>query len=256
MNDKTVSATSYLGAAYSVLSSMTLTEWGIVTGIITALATFALNAWWGSRRDRREHQAHLLKLERLQVDRRQCDEPVAHDRRRQGGAINRTLVAGMGLSAAALITLAVSEGYVPEAMIPVRGDPPTVGFGSTKHADGAAVQLGDRLDPVRALVTLQAHVARDEAAFQRSLPGARLNQAEYDLYLDFAYQYGISNWEKSSMRRQVLAGKYRAACDALLRYRYASGFDCSTPGNRVCPGVWTRQLERHAKCVAAQGEGQ
>ena len=29
-------------------------------------------------------------------------------------------------------------------------------------------------------------------------------------------------------------------------------FDCSTPGNKVCRGVWTRQLERHQKCMGMQ----
>ena len=42
------------------------------------------------------------------------------------------------------------------------------------------------------------------------------------------------------------------ACQALLRYRFSAGYDCSTPGNRICPGVWTRQQARHAACMAAQ----
>ena len=32
------------------------------------------------------------------------------------------------------------------------------------------------------------------------------------------------------------------------RWRY----DCSTPGNKVCRGVWTRQQARHAACMEAQ----
>ena len=82
--------------------------------------------------------------------------------------------------------------------------------------------------------------------------GVVLTQGEFDLYVDFTGQYGIGNWRKSSMRRHLLAGQYRQACDALLRYRYAAGYDCSTPGNRRCPGVWTRQKERHAKCISEQ----
>lgn len=167
----------------------------------------------------------------------------------------RVAVSSLAASAAFIVALALSEGFTDTATIPVAGDPPTGGFGSTVHADGSPVQLGDRFDPVRALVTLKAHVDRDEHAFQKSLHGGYLHQAEYDTYLDFTYQYGIGNWTRSSMRRLVLDGEYRAACDALLRYRYSAGYDCSTPGNKRCAGVWTRQLERHAKCIAAQGDG-
>lgn len=54
------------------------------------------------------------------------------------------------------------------------------------------------------------------------------------------------------MRRLLLAGDYAGACRALLRYKYAAGYDCSTPGNKRCYGVWTRQLARHAKCMEVQ----
>lgn len=165
----------------------------------------------------------------------------------------RIAIALLSVSAAGfLIPLATSEHYVGTAMIPTKNDRPTLGFGSTFHTDGSPVKLGDKTDPVRALVMLQAHVAREERIFQRSLEGAYLHQAEYDLYMGWTYQYGTGAWAKSSMRRHILAGEYRAACDALLLYKYSGGYDCSTPGNRRCAGVWTRQLERHAKCLEAQ----
>jgi len=164
----------------------------------------------------------------------------------------RILVAALSLSAAGLIGIAVHEGYTDTAIIPTQGDRATVGFGSTVREDGTRVQRGDRTDPVRALRTVQAHLGREEQAFRDSLPGVRLTQGEYDLYVDFMYQYGITNWRVSSMRRNLLAGRYCAACDSLLLWRKAAGFDCSTPGNRRCPGVWTRQKERHAKCLGEQ----
>lgn len=92
----------------------------------------------------------------------------------------------------------------------------------------------------------------EEQRFRDSLPGVKLTQGEYDVYIDFTGQYGIGNWRRSGMRRNLLAGEYRAACQSLLKYRYAAGYDCSTPGNRRCSGVWTRQKERHAKCMAEQ----
>lgn len=89
------------------------------------------------------------------------------------------------------------------------------------------------------------------------------------------YQYGMGAWRTSAMRRELLTGNYRPACDGLLDYRKLTSarqegpgwnvsrrdaqgkpsrweFDCSTPGNKVCRGVWTRQLERHQKCMGMQ----
>lgn len=164
----------------------------------------------------------------------------------------RIAVASLALSASAFVGIVLSEGYTETAVIPTKNDRPTVGHGSTFHADGTPVKLGDRTTPTRALVTARAHLSKEEAIFQRSLPGAYLHQAEYDTYMDWTYQYGTGAWAKSSMRRHILTGEYTAACDALLLYKYSGGYDCSTPGNRRCSGVWTRQLERHAKCMEAQ----
>lgn len=164
----------------------------------------------------------------------------------------RRPVAALVLSASALIGIAVSEGYVGKATVPTKNDRPTNGFGSTTDAAGAPVKLGDKTDPVRALITLQAHVGREEGVFQKSLVGAQLTQGEYDVYMDWVYQFGTGAWTKSSMRQLVLAGRYREACAALLRYRFSGGYDCSTPGNKVCAGVWARQLKRHQKCIASQ----
>lgn len=177
---------------------------------------------------------------------------------RQPGVPLRTIAAGLVLSAAGFIAIVSREGYTETAVIPTRNDRPTVGFGSTFHADGTPVRLGDRTTPARALHTAQAHIAGEEKRFRASLPGVSLTQGEYDLYLDFTYQYGTANWQGSSMRRQLLVGNYRAACDALLQWKRAGGYDCSTlvngQPNKVCWGVWDRQRERHAKCIAELGQ--
>jgi lysozyme len=164
----------------------------------------------------------------------------------------RILVAALSLSAAGFIGIVQHESYTDRAVIPTKGDRPTVGFGSTFHENGERVKLGDTTTPARALVKAQAHISKEEAIFRRSLDGASLHQEEFDLYMDWVYQYGTARWASSSMRRHILAGDYAAACDALLAYRFAAGFDCSTPGNKRCAGAWTRQLERHQKCEAVQ----
>jgi GH24 family phage-related lysozyme (muramidase) len=105
------------------------------------------------------------------------------------------------------------------------------------------------------LIKASAHISKEEASFRASLPGVKLHQAEYDLYMDWVYQFGIGNWRGSSMRDQLLRGHYSAACDGLLAYNKAGGRDCSLPANwgpKGCKGVWTRQLERRKKCMEAQ----
>lgn len=150
------------------------------------------------------------------------------------------------------VGLTLDEGYTSAAIIPTKGDVPTMGFGSTTHADGRPVRLDDTTTPPKALERTLLYVQDDEADMRRTLAGVALHQAEYDVFIDWRYQYGASTWRNSSILRELRAGNYPAACNALLRYKFSAGFDCSTPGNRVCSGVWTRQLKRHAACMAAQ----
>ena len=164
----------------------------------------------------------------------------------------RILVASLTLSAAAFVGLTVDESYTAAAIIPTRGDVPTLGFGSTTRDDGSPVRMGDTTTPPRALKRTLAYIQADEADMRKTLEGVALHQADNDVFIDWRYQYGATAWRNSSMLRELRAGNYPAACQALLRYRYSAGFDCSTPGNRVCAGVWTRQQARHAQCMAAQ----
>lgn len=165
----------------------------------------------------------------------------------------RVAVAALTVSIAGFATWQASESFTARPVIPTKGDVPTIGHGSTRYEDGTPVRMTDPpITRQRAAVLARNLMAQDEKKFAQSLPGVKLHQEEYDLYMDFVGQYGIGNWRASSMRRYLLAGEYRPACDALLRYRYAAGYDCSTPGNKRCAGVWTRQLQRHEKCVAAQ----
>lgn len=171
------------------------------------------------------------------------------------GMKGRIVVASLALSAAALVGLVVKEDYTDQAVIPTKGDVPTIGFGTTQHEDGSPVKMGERTTPVRALISAAAHISKTEDAFRKSIPGVELTQGEYDLYVDFIYQFGIGNWNGSSMRRSLIARNYRAACDALLLYRYQGGRDCSLSENwgpKGCRGVWLRQQERHAKCIAEE----
>ncbi|WP_425221699.1 glycoside hydrolase family protein [Pseudomonas sp.] len=169
----------------------------------------------------------------------------------------RTYIGALTISAAGFMGWIASEGFTPAPVIPTQGDVPTIGHGSTRYEDGTPVRMTDQpITRARGEQLARNLMSQDEVRFRASLPGVELYQEEYDLYLDFVGQYGIGNWRASSMRRELLAGNYVQACDALLRWRKAGGYDCSTlvngQPNRRCWGVWTRQLERHEMCRSAQ----
>lgn len=166
----------------------------------------------------------------------------------------RVAVTLLTMSLAGFGAWKANEGFTDVAVIPTKGDVPTIGHGSTRWEDGTRVRMGDTITRQRAEVLARNLLTQDEKAFAASLPGVKLHQEEFDLYMDFVGQYGMGNWRSSSMRTNLHAGNYVAACKALLKWRFAAGYDCSTPGNKRCWGVWQRQLDRHAKCMAAQGD--
>ncbi|HCE1004936.1 TPA: lysozyme [Acinetobacter baumannii] len=162
------------------------------------------------------------------------------------------IAAVLAASAAFFVGVKNDEGFTSKPVIPVKGDRPTQGHGSTFKPDGSPVKMTDPpITRATADKWLRNDVAKREVAFKDSLKGVKLSQTEYDLYLDFTYQYGIGAWSGSSMLKNLKLGKYKAACDSLLKWKYVAKRDCSIRKNG-CYGVWTRQLERHAKCIGAQ----
>ena len=166
-------------------------------------------------------------------------------------AIERRHVAALSVSAVMAVSLWVAEGYTDKAIIPVQGDRPTNGFGSTFRSDGTPVQMGDKTNPVEALQRSLAHIQKDENGLKRCVK-APLSQVEYDLMVDFSYQYGVYRLCNSSMVRKANAGDYAGSCKGYLEYKKVQGYDCSTPGNKRCWGVWERSLNRYNDCMEAQ----
>ena len=163
----------------------------------------------------------------------------------------RIAFAALTLSAAGFAGLVLEESYTSSAVVPTKGDRPTVGFGSTFRDDGSPVQMGDTITPPKAIARTVAHIAKDESGLKRCVTGA-MSQVEYDILVKFSYQYGVAATCASSMVRNVNGGNYKLACESYTLYKFSAGYDCSTPGNRVCGGVWTRNLGRRDMCLAAQ----
>lgn len=163
----------------------------------------------------------------------------------------KVAITALTLSATALVGLWTKEGWTDTAVIPVKGDVPTVGPGLTKRPDGSPVQMGDRIKPIEGAQRSLAHIQKDESGIKKCVT-APVSQAEYDVMVSFAYQYGVPTLCKSSIVKAVNAGEYSQSCEGYLKYRFVAGYDCSTPGNKRCPGVWARSQERYKKCMEAQ----
>lgn len=167
----------------------------------------------------------------------------------------RTTIAALTLSAAALVGIATREGWSDEAIIPTKGDVPTLGFGLTKRPDGSPVRMGDKTNPVEALQRSLAYIQRDETRIKQCVT-APLYQAEYDLYLNFAYNIGINGFCGSTLVKKLNRQDYIGACGEILNWYRAAGFDCRTPGNKRCAGLWTDRKKTYAECMAIQGAAQ
>jgi lysozyme len=129
----------------------------------------------------------------------------------------RIVIGALTLSASALVGIAVHEGYRGEAYIPVKGDVPTIGFGTT-----AGVKSGDTIEPVQALVRKLADVQRFEGALKQCVR-VPLHQHEYDAWMQFTYNVGPSAFCNSTALRKLNSGDYAGACDEMLRWVYVDG---------------------------------
>ena len=167
---------------------------------------------------------------------------------------SRIVIASLSFSVVGgLAGLVGYEHYTDTAVIPTKNDRPTVGFGSTFREDGSPVAMGDTIDPVKAVQRLASHIAKDEHGLKQCMEGVELNQTEYDVFVDFTYQYGVVAACKSSMAEAYRRGDYSAACEAYTLYKYSGGYDCSTlidgKPNKRCYVVWTRSLKRRDRCM-------
>lgn len=158
---------------------------------------------------------------------------------------HRIAVAALSMSAVAFVGLAQRESYTDKAIIPTKGDVPTIGFGTTE-----GVKLGDTITPPVALDRALKDVTKFEGAIKQCVT-APLTQAEYDAYVDLAYNIGPGAFCGSTLVRKLNAGDYRGACRQILEWRFYKGQDCSQP-NKVCGGIWARRKETYLKCMGAQ----
>lgn len=129
----------------------------------------------------------------------------------------RLAVAGLSLSAVGLLTIAKWEGFSDHAYIPVPGDVPTIGFGSTE-----GVKMGDTITVPKAIERLYRDTGKAESAMGRCVK-VPLAQCEYDAFTSFAFNVGTEAFCSSTLVKKLNAGDYSGACQELKRWVYVDG---------------------------------
>ena len=158
-------------------------------------------------------------------------------------------VAVLTLSAAALVGIIAKEGYTDRAVIPIPGDRPTVGFGSTFKEDGSPVKLGDTITPPKAVRLSVSHITKDEPQLRKCFGyETQLYQWEWDAYVRLEHNVGLAKVCNSSIVPKVQRGDYEAACAAILTFNKAVGKDCSVRSNG-CYGVWLDRVTTNKMCL-------
>lgn len=147
----------------------------------------------------------------------------------------RQELAALTLSATALIAIVYHEGYRENAYIPIAGDVPTIGYGTTK-----GVKLGDKTDPLSALSTAHRDIKTFEGAI-KSCVKVPLYQWEYDAYTSLAYNIGGSAFCNSTLVRMLNAGRYEDACKQILRWDKFQG--------KPLVGLTKRRNEEYKRCM-------
>jgi lysozyme len=149
--------------------------------------------------------------------------------------MNRLVIASLSLSAAGLVGIANWEGFRDEAYIPVPGDKPTIGFGTTE-----GVKAGDSITVERALVRLLADANKFEQAVKRCAPVPMFTH-EFTAYVSLAYNIGESAFCSSTLAKKLNALDYEGACKEILRWNKFQG--------RVMQGLVNRREHEYKMCI-------
>ena len=147
----------------------------------------------------------------------------------------RSAIAGIVLSASALVAIVTHEGYSDTAIIPVPGDVPTIGFGTTE-----GVKPGDHITPPKALARALTDVQKFEGALKRCVT-VPLHQYEYDAYVSLAYNIGPTAFCNSTLVKRLNEQDYATACQQILNWDKFKG--------KPLRGLTIRRQSEYRQCI-------
>ena len=147
----------------------------------------------------------------------------------------RAGIAGLVLSASGLVFTVSYEGYTNNAVIPIPGDVPTIGFGTTQ-----GVKMGDKTTPPKALGRALSDIQKYEGAIKTCVK-VPLYQFEYDSLVDFTYNVGAEAFCGSTLAKKLNAGDYAGACLEIKKWNKFQG--------RPNAGLTKRRAAEYARCI-------
>ena len=151
----------------------------------------------------------------------------------------RTSVAVLTLSAVGFVGVLQYEGYSDRAIIPVPGDRPTIGFGTTE-----GVKIGDTIKPPQAAARALSDMSKYEGAIKRCV-AVPLTQGEYDAYTSLTYNIGGSAFCGSTLVKLLNSGDYAGACAQISRWDIG-------PQRVPLPGLTKRRASERALCESGK----
>lgn len=151
---------------------------------------------------------------------------------------SRVVIGALSMSAAGLIGVLGYEGFSERAYIPVPGDVPTIGFGTTE-----GVKLGDTISAPQAIERAYRDIYKTETAIHKCI-NVPLSQGEYDAYTSLAYNIGPSAFCSSTLVKKLNQRDYEGACKEIKRWIYVKG--------RPVQGLINRREAEYKKCMEAQ----
>lgn len=115
---------------------------------------------------------------------------------------------------------------------------PTIGYGSTRYADGTHVNMTDpAITKEQADAIMRATLKEYEDAVNRYV-SVDLSQNEFDALTDFAYNAGAQNLRKSTLLTKLNAGDRAGAGMEFERWVFSNG--------KILPGLVRRRMAEKA----------
>jgi lysozyme len=100
---------------------------------------------------------------------------------------------------------------------------PTIGYGSTRYANGTAVKLTDPpITQEQADDIMRATLKEYEAAVTRYVT-VPISQNQFDALVDFAYNAGAQNLKNSTLLKLLNKGQFENAASEFEKWVYGGG---------------------------------
>jgi lysozyme len=141
------------------------------------------------------------------------------------GNAERTSVNQLVTSEVGINLIKEFEGFRTNAYVDpgTKGEPITIGYGTTRYADGRKVKMGDTITEEQAAKELKHHVEKSSERDIRRFINVPLTQFEFDSLSSWTYNVGGGNLQDSTLRKKLNAQDYEGASSEFPRWNKAAG---------------------------------